>query len=371
MSWIKLIFINIMVFLFLFGVLEVGAGFARLLLGKDFKVPLAVYFEHTGTGISSSSPSHPCNEMKADVLLDHVPHTRQKCFPKDGMVIGDYVVYNSNNLAKEVILTLGGSTTSGFYQHISNGNTWPKLLAEKTANNFKIVNGGVGAYSSLQELYKFIRDGSRFENLRYVISLNGINDMPDYHGPNDMRSVHYPYLTEQQFNMNNHQRWFENRIDMTSAFMPNITTLFNYMSNNGTFLNGAEVNINGFEPVNAADRWQKNVERLNSLVLLENAKYFVFLQPALGLIGVQSLPMSESPDELLLQQFDKGAILQIRSLYRELKVRCALLSYCFDISNLAPPTGNMYNDPRHHNENGNAVIAEEIWSVIRSEAQVQ
>ena len=51
-----------------------------------------------------------------------------------------------------------------------------KSKSRKIKKIFRNINGGVGAYSSLQELLKFFRDGPRFENLELVISLSGIND---------------------------------------------------------------------------------------------------------------------------------------------------------------------------------------------------
>ena len=35
--------------------------------------------------------------------------------------------------------------------------------------------------------------------------------------------------------------------------------------------------------------------------------------------------------------------------------------FCYDISEIAPPIGNFYSDIRHHNENGNKIIAENIF----------
>ena len=104
---------------------------------------------------------------------------------------------------------------------------------------------------------------------------------------------------------------------------------------------------------------------------LEGGNYLVFLQPTLGLEGVQSEPTANTNDAFLFEGIDNlfsGNYLNIiRNHYRELKKICAALDYCVDISNIAPPIGNMYNDPRHHNENGNKVIANKIWYVIKED----
>ena len=98
--------------------------------------------------------------MKTDVLLTHAPYERSKCAPEGGEAINDeYIVYDAGNYLDGVILTLGGSTTDGFYKHLSAGKSWPRQLSELDGNTFKVINGGVGGYTSLQELLKFLRDG--------------------------------------------------------------------------------------------------------------------------------------------------------------------------------------------------------------------
>ena len=121
-----------------------------------------------------------------------------------------------------------------------------------------------------------------------------------------------------------------------------------------------------FIPIDAAERWEKNVKRLNALVTLEGAKYYLFLQPTLGLEGIQSQPKPGTYDEELYKiTADRGFRKKIRSLYTELKVRCSNLDFCYDISDKAPPSGSVYYDPRHHNAIGNKVIASEIWKIIK------
>ena len=103
------------------------------------------------------------------------------------------------------------------------------------------------------------------------------------------------------------------------------------------------------------------------LAELEDSKYFVFLQPTLGLNGVQSDPPKNSNDYYILNKLNKQYVKDIRKLYGELKPRCELLSFCFDISDQVGPTGNMYNDPRHHNAQGNRILADVIWNILKKE----
>ena len=365
MSWIKDILINIAVFIVFVGFIEVGSGFSRIYLGKEY-LP---YFSHFLP--DENDPSHPCIEMKTDVLLDHIPNHRNLCEVKGGEVNGEYVVYNFSQPHLPKVLTLGGSTTSGFYQHISNGETYPKILAEMVSSSHFLINGGVGGYSSLQEFYKFNRDGTRIDDLEIVISLNGINDIPGYHGLEDIREFEYPFLTGTQHRMNQDQTWIEQRIDdsfltkVLKNVLPNVNSLLVYLNKKRLTADLASKNESKFlKSVNAAQRWETNVKRLNALAALENIQYFVFLQPTMGLSGSQSAPTPGTNDALLYGNMDKNYIATLNDFYNQVKVICEKLEFCIDISNEVPPLGQFYNDPRHHNEKGNKVLAELIYAKV-------
>lgn len=364
MSWTKVISFNLLVIILLLVFIEVGAGFSRLLIGKTFKIPELLQFDK----LDSYSNSHPCIEMQTDVLLQHIPYSRGLCKPKGGEVLGEYVVYNESQATNPVLLTLGGSTTSGFYQHFSEGETFTKQLAHLSQEDFFLINGGVGGYTSLQELYKFIRDGSRIKNLELVISLNGINELPNYAGPNAERSLLYPFLTKIQHDMNKSQSWIDQRVsgNYINKIAPNTFSFINYLVRN----NIQSSNLTSpkpdpiFSAVDAADRWETNIRRLNQLVLLENARYYTFLQPTMGLTGPQSKPLEDSNDAKLFEMLEKEYIEEIRALYSELKSRCAKIDFCYDISDAVPPSGNVYSNPRHHNANGNKELANVIWEIV-------
>lgn len=123
MSLIKVILINITVFIFLIISIELISAFGRILIGKPVITPNI--FTTKGDVFD---PRHPCNEQKTDVLLSHASNHLEKCSIKGGKALDDYVVYNSSSSDKPILLSLGGSTTSGFYQNISDGETWPKLI---------------------------------------------------------------------------------------------------------------------------------------------------------------------------------------------------------------------------------------------------
>ena len=355
MNWIKLIFVNFTIFLIIVFSIEMGAGVSRTLIGKEF-LPLLAKSSFLPEWFD---PNHPCVRMKTDVLLDHVPDHRDECVVKDGVVEREYVLYKYATMDKPKILTLGGSTTSGFYQHISSGETYPKILAEMTSESHFLLNGGVGGYSSLQEFFKFSRDGSRLNGLDIVISLNGINDIPGYQGSEVSREHRYPFMTYTQYSMNQSQAWIDQRIadSIFEKLLPNMHSLFLHL--NAQQIKAEHEDSNGnstFNAVDAADRWETNIRRINALVNSQNAKYYSFLQPTMGLFGVQSEPTEESSDALIFSTLDAIHVTDLRAFYTELIDRCSQLDFCFDITNVAPPTGDNYNDPRHHNRNGNAII---------------
>lgn len=363
-NWIKILTINIIIFLVVIFILEIGAGLSNKFTGKKF---LPLLSHEPVEDINHNS--HPCIEMKTDVLLNHVPNHRNECIVKHGIVEGEYIFYKYALMDKPKILTLGGSTTSGFYHHVSNGETYPKYLAKMISKTHFLINGGVAGYSSLQEFLKFARDGKRINKLDIVISLNGINDVPNYHGPENLREYYYPFLVDTQYLMNQNQKWVDQRIDndlfttIYNNFFPNISSLFIDL-NNKKLISDYKENITLMNSINALERWETNILRINELVKLQNAKYYVFLQPTMGLNGVQSDPSPGTNDELIFNKIDKEYIKTLRVFYTKLIERCNQLSFCFDISSVAPPLGNNYHDKRHHNENGNKLIAEAIYEII-------
>lgn len=375
MNWIKLILINTLVFFLIVIFLEFGAGIGRLFMGKSFLFPYIIDYSR------NAAFGDPCNEMQTDVLLSHVHKYPSKCKPLGGKVYSEYVTYEVSKADLPILLTLGGSTTDGFYQEIANGQTYPKLLAEKAKKKFNIVNGGVGAYSSLQELLKLTRDGPRFKNLAIVISLNGINELPNYHGPEEIRKLNYPFLTNIQYGMNTSQSWIDQRFfrgveaSYWMMFLPNLRTLYVYLNNkkitefNKSNRSGSvlkEKSKLAFIPLDAAKRWEINVKRMHAISQIMGAQYFVFLQPTIGLPGPQSKPLKKSSDEAILNMLTSEKINEMAILYKELKKKCNSLAFCFDISNNILPTGDVYNDPRHHNAKGNEQLATLIWEKVKT-----
>ena len=362
------IFIINLIILFAFLILtEIICGFARLIIGKNFLIPFSI-------SSRSSDPAAYCNTMKTDVLLSHVPDTQGKCFPKGGKVIlGEYVIYDNFNKNRPILMTLGGSTTSGFYQHFSNGETYPKILSKLSEDKYSVLNGGVGGYSSLNNFYKIVRDASRFKNLKTVIQLTGANDIKNYFGFEEDKELYFPFMTDIQFEMNRSQAWINQGIMFNTIFFrnltPNFASLMSYFfhlknkrdKNFGKKIDSPDVK-EYYKKINNVKRWEQNIKKTNNILKELNIRYYVFLQPLMGISDIQSKAPIGSNDEKLLNNISSEYLFNVRDYYQKLKEICSKIEYCIDISDSVPPLGDVYSDIRHHNEKGNKLLANIIWS---------
>lgn len=119
----------------------------------------------------------------------------------------------------------------------------------------------------------------------------------------------------------------------------------------------------------AVDRWVANVSSMHAEAESMGAEYFVFLQPTMGLEGLQSRIAPEGSSDWQLQKkhprlLDDNYIRSLNDFYSEAQKECRDLHFCVDITEIGPPEGDAYHDPRHHNENGNELIAENIHAVL-------
>ena len=316
--------------------------------------------------------NHNCVKMKTDTLFSHTHDHENNCFISDGIIYDNFYIYD--NLKKnKYILTLGGSTTSSFYKQYSNGFTWPYYIYEKIKDkNYGVINGGVGGYSSLQELYIVLTKSHRIPNLKIIISLNGINDIPNYQGLEHMRENFYPFKTDIQYNMDLKNQWIDQKVNIFNRLLPNTTSLLKflfqkYLINESS--NQFEFNRPSFlKTMSASERWLFNVRQMKNISESNGIDYFVFIQPTLGLNGLQSKPNINTNDYIIykegIEKADKNYIETLNLFYEDIISHCSILDYCFDISNTALPLGNNYSNFRHHNSNGNRVIANEILSKI-------
>ena len=142
-----------------------------------------------------------CQRMKTHLFLSHEHDTQGGCkiLEAQNKVISLFII-NQIQKQESSDINISGSTTDGFFKMYSNAKTWPYLLS-KLCNldyNCEVVNGGVGGYSSDQELIKYLLYSENFNKFDYVISLNGINEL-NLDRRLNIKQKEYPYHSQIQF----------------------------------------------------------------------------------------------------------------------------------------------------------------------------
>ena len=123
-KYIKLILLNAgVLFGFLF-LLEIVSVITRSFLGKAY---LGFLFKINST---NKTLINPCTKMINHPLLGHDHDPSNGCKVKGGKVVGSFILYDNGAEYKNSIITLGASTTDGFYQD-SYGITWSNQLSYK------------------------------------------------------------------------------------------------------------------------------------------------------------------------------------------------------------------------------------------------
>ena len=374
---LKITILNIIIFLSLVIVLETSFKILRKIIGKTD----VGWMYRTTSETNNILEEHPCVRMETHPVFGHVPDHKGECEILGGYSNGPFVQYSNNNL--DAIIVLGGSTTSGFYQHYANGQTWPYLLSnslKKQNLNYQVINGGHGGYNSSHELLQLVLNVRRLdENIKLVISLNGINDMRIDNERNYFLHGRVNEMYESQFwiNQSQYPRYLPNILSVVRYFTPEIEYKPKLGKRSKNIL---EKRIKMSE----SERWKSNIESMHAISASMGAKYLVFLQPTMGLEGIQSkLPEdlnSEDAKMLKVLLADDGVGIEgyyagyrkdLNKAFKEFKKVCKLIEYCIDITNIAPPDGNNYSNPRHHNEFGNKIIADSIFETLKEKNYIK
>jgi hypothetical protein len=357
----KVISLNILFFFVFLILIKTSIFFKRTKSNDDFGYLL-------DRNYYNSELNDSCKVMKTHPILSHVHMHSNNCEIKDGYSNGLNVYYDEKILKNdEFVVTLGGSTTDGFYQHFSNGNTYPLYLnkiLKKNGSKLKVINGGTGAYGSTQELLKLLTDISILKHkIKYVISLSGNNDIYNYGQTSKENYEKSPFMSNTQFGMYLHDYWMDQRKpNFVQSLFPNIQYLFRRMgAKKQNTIKYDYLFSKNYKNLDAIDRWYNNIKLMNSISKSIDAKFMVFVQPAMGIDGSQSFFKDEtSSDFKMFQNLDKRYLKNLNKSHQGYDKYCKKLIYCINISHIAPPNGKMYVDPRHHGAEGNKLIAQEI-----------
>lgn len=269
-----------------------------------------------------------CYEQILDVNLGYT-RNMQGTFPG--------IAVHGNNAERDYkIVVLGASTSSsGFYRFKS----WPEILYEICGNdNVTIFNGAVEGYVSAQELIKLMRD---------IVWLN-----PDlvivYDGHSDVaRNGAY------------------NIFDI-----PYMSTVMEYADRNiGKEAKTSSRSIfHGIPPMaDALEVWLKNIEYMHAVCEINHIKFISFMQP-----NFFSKPQIISKEEMVTRKKWRcrfsSYIEMIETQLKDFRKAAPIVSksheYIYDLTDIFDKE-DVYMDNCHVYEDGNKIIAQEIYKVIK------
>ena len=282
--------------------------------------------------------THGPNEAKVKAL-DPAWHWR------DGFLI--YAPRDAP-LERPVILALGGSTTDG----IRYGHSWPESLARLMTSNEvpgTVINGGIGGYSSNQELLKLIRDGLEFAP-DFVLSYGGINDRGK-HGalPHPMVNAYQRQLLAVQTG------------SVPAPFLPSTIALLKRLAGPGTALDSTL----GLPTARTlGEQYQRNLELMNAACEVAGCRFHAFIQP---------FAFYRSKFASLLSPEEKGAayVDAVLALYAEITRLPATHAYVHDATQILERAEDAYTpDGVHLTPEGDDVVGEYMFRFLEAERAV-
>ena len=367
-KYTKTLTINMIIFFSLIIFLELLVMCFRYLSNRAF---VGFLIDNRKTTIEKkSSLGDDCLRMRTHPFYTVTHDHRGNCKILDGEINGPLIYYNFNKNFSNLV-TLGGSTTDGFYKKY--GQVWPSHLSDKIIKKnitLNVINGGNGDFGSSQELQKLLIDIGNLKNVKYVISLSGINDLQ---GRNKYLRFQnkYPFWTNIQLEMFIYKKWIDQSVN-SSRYLPNILSLISTIKRR-LIENSKQADISWKKSLdfknnknrNSIQDWYYNVKMMNSISQTMGAEFFLFLQPTMGISKAQTPTDKSSKHYKTYQKLDDAYYKRIKNHYKDLKILCSQLKFCYDISDIAnTDEDELYYDPRHHNEKGNKIIADEIFNVI-------
>ncbi len=250
------------------------------------------------------------------------------------------------------IVALGGSTTDPF-----NQGHWSGILSKLLASEgipARIYNGGVGSYSTNQEVIKLIRDALAL-NPHVVVSVDGVNDL----GLVKSISPSTPMVNQPQREIMEYVAGSSSQ----SLFLPNLARLLG---------SGEEILQ---EPhwghpaeMKAEEVWEKNVRIMNAVCGEFGMRYLAVLQPIMGFGSYEPSPREEEMWEQRKQRLHPDGTpyhVALTRYYEAAQVRCRRLPYCADLTGIYAGKTDLYGDPRHPNPEGYRLLGEAIYQELR------
>ncbi len=254
-----------------------------------------------------------------------------------------FLIYapRTSDFERPVILALGGSTTDG----IRVGHSWPEALARiMRANSIPgtVINGGIGGYSTSQELLKLIRDGLEFEP-DFVLSYSGINDRGK-HGelPHPMVNSYQRQLLDLQTGA------------APSPYLPSTMALLKGIAGRG----GLDYTL-GLETARTlGQQYRLNIELMHAVCQARGCRFDAFIQP---------FAFYKSRFATLISPEEKGSayVDAVLALYDEIDSLPATHPYVHDATQILEESDDVYtSDGVHLNAKGDEVVGESMFRFL-------
>lgn len=332
-----------------------------------------------------------CANFIFDLTLSHIHNENIECKVDKGVVKQGFIYYNHNGTKNSdyLILTLGGSTTDGFFSNPNKTNkdqnyrTWSFWLSNYCGEQqaCQVINGGVGGYSTSHILRKFYRDVLILENKPDLIILyTGINDYPGHSGPLELI---YPYYDKYQIDALLRGKYVS-RYEMN--FFPSIFRLVNFISrkifdtriDKNKYFQDELIKKNlplhkSLPRANFNDKsdlFAHNVDLLQKFSKAVDIDFIMFLEPTMGL-DHEILNNYSSNDLILRKTFDNNYYSMMKKHYENLRLICDKRDFCHDISNIIiHDKKDKFIDPRHPNGKTHKFISNKIIEILKKQKKL-
>ncbi len=246
-----------------------------------------------------------------------------------------------------VILALGGSTTDG----VKFPGSWPAQLAElMVRNNIRgtVINGGIGGYTTSQDLFKLIRDGFEFKP-DIVIDYGGVNDGWIYGVPRHLM-VH-PY----QENVMKVATGEEE-----SRLLPSTMTLLRRLIPRSV---NVDYSLGISSGRTRAQTFKKNMDIMYAASVSQGAKFYGVIQPFSYFRSKHANPNPQS--------VGRGFIQGVNGLYKDILEIPKERKFVFDATQVLEQSepGVYQPDGVHLTPAGNKVIAQYMFDLIKPDLE--
>jgi lysophospholipase L1-like esterase len=236
------------------------------------------------------------------------------------------------------------------------GHSWPEELAKLLQAEhleISVFNGGVGGYSSSQELLKLIRDGFELKPL-LVIVYDGLNDLDNW-SPTPWPMVHRYQRTVFNYLAQSSDREF--------PILPNsLTLLRRIIKRSGNPPHPDTVSLGIPTELSAGEYLTRNMEFMYALTQSRQVHFRGFLQPVVGFGDYQMNDM----DKQRLKERGPDYLAALQRTYEIASKETQRHDYWIDLTNIFANHQDVFrSDGRHLSQKGNYIIATAILATIR------